>query len=191
MANMIGDPSALEPAAALALAKQVAGKEVWAGSPIDREDAAQELLVRYFQQVGEKGAPQNPRAWMNLVLRNWLRDQAARREVAGGRIALDESDDLLNSLKALRVGGPSGTAMARDLLRQIAEVLTPGEFELISALDLDGVSAVDFADRVRRSPDAIRQAAKRARAKLRESVDDSPALQELLRRRLPGWYEVR
>lgn len=189
-----GDPAALftaterlrpylEAVARAVLAGRLAGK-------VDPADVVQQSLLasveRFEQFEGE--TPADLQRWLVAIVRNeaknllryWHQDKrlvAAEDAVAGSR-AIRPTDDGASARLPGAEPSPSRRVAAREEASRMLAVLDrlPAEQRAILTLrHFEGLSHAEIADRLGRTPDAIRQAWVRALRSLRRAMSGEPA----------------
>jgi RNA polymerase sigma-70 factor (ECF subfamily) len=137
------------------------------GSVSAADDAVQDAWLRIHR--ADTGGVQNLSAWLTTVVTrvclNQLRSRAARRE---DPLDVHVPDPIVSRED---IGDPEHSALLADsvglALLVVLETLTPAERLAFVLHDMFGVSFEEIAPMIERSPVAARQAASRARRRVR------------------------
>ena len=135
--------------------------------PADAEDAVQQALEAASTSMTGIRADGSPIAWLStLVARNCYRlnKQAARGEpLQDGPCHCDD---------------PLAVAERKELATSLGDALMTlsRTDRLVFLLAAEGFTSVEIADRFELSPDAVRSRLKRARAHLRQSIENPDTL---------------
>lgn len=146
------------------------------GSRVDAEDVVQDAWLRYDRQDVE---PVNPAAWLTTVTTRLaldrLRSAAHRREAyVGPWLPEPVRTDVADALHGRAAENPADAVDRAASLTLgflvVLDTLTPEDRAVFLLADVFGVPFPEVADVVGRSPEACRQAASRARRRLREAA---------------------
>jgi RNA polymerase sigma-70 factor (ECF subfamily) len=131
------------------------------GSPEEAQDAVQEAFLRFFVERRYGRMIENPRAWLYLVLRNYLLDRIkaapARREVPTADV---------DSLAAQRQDDPEELVQQSQTAHEIAQALSDREFRCLS-LRGEGLSYAEIAEAMAIRTGTVGALLARAQIKLR------------------------
>jgi RNA polymerase sigma factor (sigma-70 family) len=156
------------------------------------EDAVQTALLRAVQSWSQQGPPDNPTGWLFRVATNEVLGSLRRDKYAGGSV--DDLDQVPDEAVA---DDPIflKNEVKDDQLRMLfvcGDPAIPRESQIVFALKtLCGFSVDEIALRLFQKEEAIYKRLQRARATLREQIDEleTPAL-EALATRLPAVLQI-
>jgi RNA polymerase sigma-70 factor (ECF subfamily) len=148
------------------------------GTTADAEDAVQEAFVRWFRmERAERDAVRNVDAWFTTVVGRICLDllgsaRARREQYVGEWLPEPRPGDGVVASGSARAVDPAEQVGVGDqvttALMVVLEALTPAERVAFVLHDLFGLSFVEVAEVVGRSPQACRKLASDARRDLRE-----------------------
>jgi RNA polymerase sigma-70 factor (ECF subfamily) len=131
------------------------------------KDAVQETFLRYFMERRYGRQIENPRAWLYLVLRNFLferfkKEQKYERAVEN----LDHVPD--------RQENPEGRLYREVLARELADALTEREWGCLR-LRMNGLGYGEIAEELGIRAGTVGALLARAQGKMRQMAGDQPA----------------
>jgi RNA polymerase sigma-70 factor, ECF subfamily len=153
----------------------------------DREDLAQDVLLKYLQAWPDGSAPANIGAWFETATGNAIVD----RFRAEGRRPTDRLDDdpVRLAVAAMRSGRTtSDRALELQLLRRILGLIPADDARLLRNRYLDGHNSASIAARLGITVAAADQRTTRAKKRLREALEQRPDLVAELRSGHPRPY---
>jgi len=131
------------------------------GSHADADDAVQEAWLRFDR--ADRAAIENPGGWLTTVTARVCLDRL--------RVRRDEVEEAAGELPASPLGDPEGEALLADsvgeALSVVVAALAPSERVAFVLHDVFGVSFAEIGVVLGRSPNAAKQLASRARARIR------------------------
>lgn len=156
------------------------------------EDAVQTALLRAVQSWPQRGLPDDKSAWLYRVAQNEV--LGALRRAKRTQSCVDEAEEVANDASTEQTVYLEHE-VKDDQLRMLfvcANPAIPRESQIVFALKiLCGFSVEEIALRLFQSPEAIYKRLQRARAALREHIEDSdtPTVEECARR-LPAVLDI-
>jgi RNA polymerase sigma-70 factor, ECF subfamily len=140
-------------------------------NPLDAEDLTQEVFLRALKAFGRDEDRDVPfRAFLATVARNLMRNRWRHKTPV--QVGLDSAPEVRSNTL-----GPEEDAILHSDLGHLAEVFStlPDDYQLVLQLRvLEGLPSSDVAERMQRSPAAVRVLQHRALAALRAAFIKGP-----------------
>ena len=156
-------------------------------NPDDAEDLLQEILIKTHQQLGSLKDPRKFKAWLFQIARNTLIDyyrKPSRNVSAESLPELAETqDEASEAQETLR-------QELSQCIQPFIRNLPPKYGEAVEAIDLEGLSQKELAQRLGLSHSAVKSRVQRGRQKLAELFQECCTYQVDARGNIIG-YETR
>ncbi|MDR7086853.1 RNA polymerase sigma factor (sigma-70 family) [Aeromicrobium panaciterrae] len=172
----------------VSIAHKLARVEARSWRPEDQKDLAQDALAKYARHFGPHSSPDEPQAWLRVVIRTTAADISRAREQPVLLPPVAEDGDLLLDVLTLKAVGPSYQVVTFEFLSSILDRLDVAEAQMIRWKYIDGRSADWIGRQTGQSSAAARKSVSRALASLRVVVDGDPEIQSDLRTTMSRWY---
>jgi RNA polymerase sigma-70 factor, ECF subfamily len=130
------------------------------------EDVTQEVWLRAVREWRQKGAPNNPLAWLTTVARNLMLNHLRRREA----VSL-ESVSPAEVLNALESNTVSDSAEIATVVREALTRLPKDEAQLLETFHYDRCKVAQLAEAYGISERAVEGRLRRARERLRRELE--------------------
>ena len=137
------------------------------GDPGDAEDAAQEIFVRIYRQLGRYDPARKFSTWVLAIATNYCIDQLRRR-----RMQLVPLENIIPWARA-RESGPEGEAITqeeRDEVQRLIKQLPEKYRAAIVLRDVEGLSYERIAEVLNLSEGTVKSRINRARNLLKEKL---------------------
>jgi RNA polymerase sigma-70 factor (ECF subfamily) len=140
---------------------------------VDVEDVMQEAILHAWESVAELRATDEPgfAAWLGGIARNVVRN-LARRKWRSSEVALERDP-------AGSVASPSRHQRREERFERLSEAvehLSPDHRTVIRLARIEGLRIQEIAERMGRTPAAVKNLLLRAMRELRESFGDTESL---------------